>query len=310
MSSFEALPTPPANRLGWPWTVGRPRGSIADELPRITIVTPSYNQAQFLEQTLRSVLLQGYPNLEYFVFDGGSQDGSVEILELYSEHLTYWQSEPDRGQAHAINMGLERGSGEIFGFLNSDDLLLPGALLRVAGVFREHPAAAAWVGACYRVDPDGRLLSVVRPRGLVAESIAEWGGKGFFYQPSCFFSAAAWRKTGPLDEELRYAFDVDLWIRLAEGGPFVPMEDALSAAVIHEEAKTQAERAGVHAETAAVQIRHGYLEAAATRFETVLRREGTSSTLKRRRRALARWLRGKGRGTRGQTLSRYPLRDL
>ena len=314
VSSTETLPPPPADRHGWPWSATR-RAESAEvakaELPRITIVTPSYGQAQFLEQTLRSVLLQGYPNLEYLVFDGGSRDGSLEILERYSEHLTYWQSEPDRGQAHAINMGLGRASGEILGWLNSDDLLLPGALHRVAGLFREQPKAAAWVGACYRVDASGRLLSVVRARGLAAESIADWSGKGFFYQPSCFFSAAAWSTTGPLDQELRYAFDLDLWIRLAEVGPFAATEDVLSAAVIHDDAKTQAERAGMHAETAAVQVRHGYLESAAARLERLLSRESARATPFERLRSTLGRLTARARGTRRrQKVTRYPLRDL
>ena len=244
----------------------------ARDLPRISIVTPSFNQAPFLEQTLRSVLLQGYPNLEYMVFDGGSRDGSVEILQRYSDHLTHWQSEPDRGQAHAINQGLERASGEILAWLNSDDLLLPNALHRVAKLYQEIPEAAAWIGACYRIDGEGRLLSVVHGRGLEQKSIADWGSKGFFYQPSCFFSAEAWHEVGPLDVKLRYAFDVDLWIRLAGAGAFAATQDVLSAAVIHDEAKTQAERSGMHAETIAVQVAHGFREAAEARLAHVAAR--------------------------------------
>lgn len=137
------LPPPPSDRTGWPWTVAsaplpatQPDGS---PWPRISIVTPSYNQGQYLEETLRSVLLQGYPNLEYFVMDGGSTDESVAILERYAPWLTHWESERDRGQAHAINKGLARATGQIAAYLNSDDLYLPDALAHVGQTFAQRP---------------------------------------------------------------------------------------------------------------------------------------------------------------------------
>src|SRR5438067_1469746 len=130
------LPPPPAGKTGWPWTdetpalqSTRPDGSA---WPRISIVTPSYNQGQFIEETIRSVLLQGYPDLEYIIIDGGSQDESVEIIKKYEPWLTYWVSEQDRGQSHAINKGFDRSTGLILGWLNSDDVLLPNALATVA----------------------------------------------------------------------------------------------------------------------------------------------------------------------------------
>src|SRR6266700_4138610 len=107
--------------------------------PKISIVTPSFNQAQYLEQTICSVLDQRYPNLEYIIVDGGSSDGSVDVIRKYEKSLTYWVSEKDRGQTHAINKGLERASGSILGYLNSDDYYLDGALHRVAEQFTKHP---------------------------------------------------------------------------------------------------------------------------------------------------------------------------
>src|SRR5438309_6203079 len=130
------LPPPPPNHTGWPWTEGAaPLGELMGDgspWPRITIVTPSYNQGRFLEETIRSVLLQGYPNLEYMVIDAASTDESVEIIRKYERWLAYWVSEKDRGQTHAINKGLAKATGEIFSYLNSDDLLAPGALAAVA----------------------------------------------------------------------------------------------------------------------------------------------------------------------------------
>ena len=109
------------------------------ELPRISIVTPSYNQGRFIEETIQSVLGQGYPNVEYIIIDGGSTDNTVEIIRKYAKHLTYWVSEPDRGQSHAINKGLARCTGDLFGWINSDDVLMPGALEVVAEAWRRRP---------------------------------------------------------------------------------------------------------------------------------------------------------------------------
>ena len=133
------LPLPPPEKTGWPWTVEtppvppvRPDGSA---WPRISIVTPSYNQGQFIEETIRSVLLQGYPDLEYMIIDGGSTDQSVEIIRKYEPWLTYWVSERDRGQAHAINKGLEHCNGRVFNWINSDDYLTPKSLSVVGNHF-------------------------------------------------------------------------------------------------------------------------------------------------------------------------------
>src|SRR5208283_3575458 len=124
-------------RSGWPWTVATaaPADLAHVRWPRISIVTPSYQQAAFVEECLRSVLLQDYPNLEYIVIDGGSRDGSREIIARYGPHLTYWQSEKDGGQGDAINQGFARATGEILGWVNSDDMLLPGALFAAAHEF-------------------------------------------------------------------------------------------------------------------------------------------------------------------------------
>src|SRR5437870_1420981 len=144
--TLNELPSPPPDKTGWPWTAetpplppARPDGSA---WPRISIVTPSYNQGQFIEETIRSVLLQGYPDLEYTIIDGGSTDQSIEIIKKHEPWLTYWVSEQDRGQAHAINKGLSRSTGEIFQWINSDDVLLSGALFELAAAYSGHAVAA------------------------------------------------------------------------------------------------------------------------------------------------------------------------
>jgi len=244
-------------------------------------VTPSLNQATYIEENIKSVLNQNYPNCEHIIIDGGSTDGSVDIIRKYEDRLTYWVSEKDRGAAHAINKGFARAHGEIFGWLNSDDFLLPGAVNHIVEMRRKYPTAVAWVGACYRIDPQGRILTKVVPEGLTRDSLADWGYRGFFYQPSCYFAAQAWYKIGALDETLHFAFDLDLWLRLSNIGVFASTGQMISAAIIHKDAKTQVQRTAMHAETIAVQLRHGFQGEAINRLTGLLERPSLDSQIRR-----------------------------
>jgi glycosyltransferase involved in cell wall biosynthesis len=221
------------------------------------MVTISLNQAAFLEKALQSVVEQGYPNLEYIVIDGGSTDGSVDIIRKYERHLTYWVSEPDRGQSHALNKGLSRCTGELMGWLNSDDHFLPGAFDRFAAAWREHPEAGAWVGDAAFTDPGGRVIRVKSPGKLDASCLADWGANGFS-QPACLFSRAAWQRCGPIDETLYIAMDFDLWLKIAMAFPFERIPATMAAATIHSSAKTQAYKGRMRIETWMVQMRHGF----------------------------------------------------
>ncbi len=196
-------------------------------LPRITVVTPSFNQASFLETTMLSVLGQSYPELEYIVMDGGSTDGSVEIIRRYESQLAHWASGPDGGQSAALNSAFARATGEIFCWVNSDDFLLPGALLRVARHFGGRTAEPRLVyGSCLFFEDRGKRAKVVRPpafdRGRLRLS-------EFIIQPSAFWTRALWEKTGPLDQSLSFAFDWDWFIRASASGEFEMCDEILSA---------------------------------------------------------------------------------
>ena len=201
------LPPPPPGKTGWPWTVETPRlpalRADGTPWPRISIVTPSLNQGQFIEETLRSVLLQGYPYLEYIVIDGGSHDASAAIIGKYERWLSYWVSEPDRGQAHAINKGLHRSSGEIFQWINSDDVLSVCALARVGESMRDVDAVA---GSVLQFDGNGHS-TLVPNRGLAAEGMILGGESTSFHQPGVWIGREDFVQSGGLDESLRYAFD-------------------------------------------------------------------------------------------------------
>jgi len=254
------LPQPPAGRTGWPWTEETPQAppTMPDgqTWPRVCIVTPSLNQGEFIEETIRSVLLQGCPNLEYIVIDGGSTDNSVEIIKNYEPWLTHWVSEPDRGQAYAINKGFRKSSGDILGWLNSDDRFLPGSLIKVATVVHEHPSVGAFVGGAYHRLSWTRDIPECRPKGLSFDDLIDWPSS-HFCQPSCFFRRSAWESCGPLDEDLYIAFDLDLWLRMSQRYRFMPIAVVLSSPLAHPHAKTRARTFLMNVETGILQMRYG-----------------------------------------------------
>ena len=164
------------------------------QYPRITIITPSYNQGQFIEETIQSVLNQGYPNLEYIIIDGGSTDQTVEIIKRYAAQIAYWVSEPDRGQTHAINKGLAQATGEILAYLNSDDYYLPGALHAVAKYFGCNPQVDLLHGCCRYVneqgEPIGEQCGNIQSLAEILDLWGTWWKRRQFVQPEVFWTRA------------------------------------------------------------------------------------------------------------------------
>jgi glycosyltransferase involved in cell wall biosynthesis len=185
--------------------------------PLVSIVTPSFNQASYLEITIRSVLEQDYPNIEYIIVDGGSTDGSLEIIRRYAHRLAWWVSEPDKGQTEALNKGFARANGEILAWLNSDDTYQPGAVAEAAAFLRSRPEVGLVYGDANFIDENGGLIG----RFPAAQTDYRRLRRGYVHIPqqAAFFRANLWRKVGPLDPSFYFAMDYDLWVRIAALAP-------------------------------------------------------------------------------------------
>jgi len=241
------LPAPPPGKSGWPWTEApvalaarRPDGGA---WPTISIVTPSFNQGDYVEETIRSVLLQGYPSIEYVVVDGGSTDKSAEIIRRYAPWLTYWQSQRDGGQADAVNIGLGLCTGEIFNFINSDDTLLPGALQRIGMM------DAAVLGIAGSVINRGPAGDQIFFHG--AMTLADLLRYDHFHQPGIWLRRASVMESGGFDAAYRYCFDKKFYLRFLahHDGRIASICDPLVVFRVHDASKTMTSHASFRAET-------------------------------------------------------------
>jgi glycosyltransferase involved in cell wall biosynthesis len=224
--SVKDLPEPPAGKRGWPWTVGSKllpnRRSDGSEWPSLSIVTPSYNQGQFLEMTIRSVLLQGYPNLEYIVIDGGSGDESVEIIRKYERFLSYWVSEKDNGQTDAINRGLSRTTGQYLGWLNSDDIYTKGSFKKAVNALLASPKSVLVHSNRILLDGDDRVFG--------CSPIPEFNPPHFHCvvcSETAFWTRIAMNECGLLDSTYNFAMDLEFFSRLFLYGNFIKLDDYL-----------------------------------------------------------------------------------
>jgi glycosyltransferase involved in cell wall biosynthesis len=238
--NLSELPPPPAGRAGWPWTdeSPRPAGAALNSRgwPQVSIVTPSYNQGEVLEETIRSVLLQGYPDLEYVVIDGGSTDESVDIIRQYSPWISWWISERDRGQTDALNKGFARSHGDIVTWLNSDDLYVPGAVGRAVDACLSHPRAGLVYGDCDLIDRQGQIRKRITPLPFHRADVLRVAPP--ITQPASFMRRFAWRRAGPLRTDYEYCMDIDLFVSIAERFDMIYVPDVWARFRLHDTSKT------------------------------------------------------------------------
>lgn len=233
-----AFPEPPSGKSGWPWTSKassfEPLMPDGKQWPRISIVTPSYNQGDFLEETIRSILLQNYPNLEYIVIDGGSSDNSVNIIKKYEPWINYWISEKDAGQAHAINKGLYYCTGDIFNWINSDDNLTEGSLEKIAQNIGNYDALA---GAVINFDTTKKTL--VQSAGLSPKKMLRGDLSSIYQQPGTWLRVDKLKNIGGLDESFHYCFDWLMTIRYLNNYENIKyITDVLANFRLHNNSKT------------------------------------------------------------------------
>ena len=232
------------DRTGWPWVSDSVPAVLvaADpeiEWPKVSIITPSYNQGEYIEETIRSVLFQDYPNLEYIIIDGGSSDNSLEIIKKYESWISHWVSEPDRGQTHAINKGLKMAEGEILAWLNSDDTYLPGAISTAVSTLRKNPEVGFVYGSAAFVNEQGEKIREyqAKPLGRGYKRMRYW--KGWRVpQPTLFFRRSLIDKFGYLDETYNYSLDYEWVIRISQSENSICMNDTIATYRRHQMSKT------------------------------------------------------------------------
>jgi len=296
---LDELPAPPSGKTGWPWTdaaaAAVPAMPGGRPWPRISIVTPSFNQGRFIEETIRSVLLQRYPAVEYFVMDGGSDDETLSVIRKYEPWTAEWVSEKDRGQSHAINKGMALAHGEIVAYLNSDDVYLPGAFVSAAN-------ALGWGGAAWCTsDAEVTDASSNVVHHYVSHVPRSWISqisrlKITTPQPATFWTRALWDACGPFDEEMFYSFDFDLFCKFLLRGE-IPVRCRTTHAAMrwHGAAKTSRHRERMHADDAIIWERCLRASGAMGRIQGRIVRGWAGSAWSGRCKAAGDWLRAVAR---------------
>ena len=260
-SLFE-LPQTDNGKTGWPWTEETsseekyPSGDLV--WPLVSIVTPSFNQAQYLEETIRSVLLQGYPNLEYMIIDGGSSDGSVDIIKKYEPWLTYWVSEPDQGQSHAINKGFGKATGEILAWLNSDDTYEPGTIHQAVKTLKGQQGVVLTYGDCNYINANSEKVNQWKTRSCSQEDLILLGS--LVPQPTAFFYRWAVEKVGGINQNLHYIMDYELWVRLGYAGAYFYAPSIRANFRLHSNSKTISRSTGFSLELISILDHNAELE--------------------------------------------------
>jgi glycosyltransferase involved in cell wall biosynthesis len=242
----------------WPWI------NISDQIenysdlnwPKISIVTPSFNQGAYIERTILSILNQNYPNIEYIIIDGGSVDNTVEIIEKYSDKISYWVSEKDSGQSNAINKGFRISSGEIVAWLNSDDFYTAGILKKIATIFLENEKANIISCQTIRIDESGNFIRQADVPSTSFNDIFFWNYH--LPQPGTFFKKKLIEKVNYLDENLHFSMDYDLWFKFAKETDFLIREEIAAIELLHSKTKNldKKNEMNIKIEHLFVQMRH------------------------------------------------------
>lgn len=206
--------------------------------PLVTIITPSFNQAKWLEATIQSVLAQTYTNFEYIIIDGGSTDGSKEIIEKYASKLSYWQSEKDEGQADAINIGYNKAKGVLVAYLNADDLLEPNAVKGIINAYEVNQEFAIYYGKCKTIDANGKLLIEGQGNPIKFIDLVKNGMLPNIYQPACFFNTAYLRRERLLETKYKFAFDFELILSLISSKSTLFLNRDIASYRVHDESKS------------------------------------------------------------------------
>lgn len=206
------------------------------QLPKISIVTPSYNQGKFLEQTILSILNQNYPNLEYILMDGGSTDNSQDIIEKYKDRIAFWVSEPDNGQSDAISRGFQKSTGDILAYINSDDYYLPGSLMEIANVFLNNPSVQWVVGQGHFIDEQGNFLMKKKYPSISMNNMLYL--ENCVFQPATFWRRDLYYSVGGINTKYSFSFDYDLFLRFLERSPPDTIQDEMAVFRIHSRSKT------------------------------------------------------------------------
>ena len=259
--TLQKLPLPPPDKTGWPWTEESPQLPDTmpggDPWPKISIVTPSLNQGRFIEETIRSVLLQGYPNLEYIIIDGGSIDGTIEIIKKYEKWLKYWVSESDDGQSHAINKGLMRSTGKLFAWINSDDTYCANTLSSIALKYLQY-APCIIAGNVLDFDIKGNIINLVVQKNISLNGVVEfWNvNECQWHQPGLFFPLSGNDDAEFLDNSLRYEMDRDFLIRMLSRYPIFYTDTIIARFRIHDYSKSGKELYRFYAERSRISRRY------------------------------------------------------
>ena len=286
------FPPPPPGKSGWPWDLPPAPPPPAAPIPRISIIIPSFNQGRFIEETIRSIALQQWPDLEFIIIDGGSSDETVEIIQKYEPWITYWVSEPDRGQAEAINKGLKKATGDIVAWFNADDFYTDGIFAAVADAWRRNPRGI-YAAPVVNFYTRGRE-TLIRPHGLTIENVVQyWKGKSLWHDPGLFWSRAVIDAIDGPDRSLHFTHDFDYLVRALQHASVEYVDHIAAGFRLHRESKTISQIEQMMAETAAVSQRYWHLVKDVDRagferaeFEARLRR-GASKLARGNREGLA-----------------------